>query len=218
MTLCFHLPQILALRTALIVIDVQNDFCHDEGVFSKVKGIHMAPVQKAVSSLLPFTDRCRELSLAVIFVRTVHSDWTNSASWLGRVGGEIGRVGICAPNSWGSDFYRIKPHETDGMVTKHRYSAFFETDLDLILRSRRVETLLLTGVTTNVCVETTARDAFNRNYNVVLLDDCCGAFDAAEHEATLINMRNYFGTVATSAEILNLLQQTRHGRGEDEKE
>jgi ureidoacrylate peracid hydrolase len=211
-----HLPQVLALKTALIVIDVQNDFCDDQGVFSRVKGISMAPVQKAVSSLLFFTDRCRELNLPVIFVRTIHSEWTNSASWLTRVGGSIGRMGICAPNSRGSEFYRIKPDETDYMVTKHRYSAFFGTDLDLILRSRAVETLLLTGVATNVCVETTARDAYNRNYNVVLVEDCCGAFDDAEHKATLINMRNYFGTVATSTEVINLVQQAQRGRVEVE--
>jgi ureidoacrylate peracid hydrolase len=207
-----HLPQILALKTALIVIDVQNDFCDDEGIFSRVKGINMALVQKAVSSLLLFTDRCRDLKLPVIFVRTLHSEWTDSASWLGRVGGKIGPMGICAPNSWGSAFYRIQPRETDCIVTKHRYSAFFGTDLDLILRSRAVESLLVTGVATNVCVETTARDAYNRNYNVVLVEDCCGAFDDEEHKATLINMRNYFGTVATSTEIINLVQQARHGR------
>jgi ureidoacrylate peracid hydrolase len=213
-----NLPQILALKTALIVIDVQNDFCDDEGIFSRVKRINMALIQKAVSNLLFFTDRCRELDLPVIFVRTTHSEWTDSASWLGRVGGKIGRMGICAPNSWGSEFYKIKPHETDCIVTKHRYSAFFGTDLDLILRSRAVETLLVTGVATNVCVETTARDAYNRNYNVVLVEDCCGAFDAGEHKATLINMRNYFGAVAASAEIINIVQQAQPGRAEVEGE
>ena len=211
-----HLPQILALKTALIVIDVQNDFCDDQGVFSRAKGINMTPVQKAVSSLLFFTDRCRELNLPVLFVRTLHSEWTNSDSWLTRVGGSVGRMGICSPNSWGSEFYRIKPHGTDYIVTKHRYSGFFGTDLDLILRSRAVETLLVTGVATNVCVETTARDAYNRNYNVVLVEDCCGAFDDEEHKATLVNMRNYFGTVATSTEVINLFQQAQHGRVEVE--
>lgn len=214
----FNLPQILALKTALIVIDVQNDFCDDEGIFSRVKRINMALVQKAVSSLLYFTERCRELGLPVIFVRTTHSKWTDSASWLGRVGGKIGRMGICAPDSWGCDFYKIKPHENDCIVTKHRYSGFFGTDLDLILRSRAVETLLVTGVATNVCVETTARDAYNRNYNVILVEDCCGAFDAGEHEATLVNMRNYFGTVATSTEIINMFQPAQPRKAEVEGE
>jgi ureidoacrylate peracid hydrolase len=214
----FNLPQILSRKTALIVVDVQNDFCDDEGVFSRAKRINMALAQKAVSSLLSFIDRCRELGLPVIFVRTTHSGWTDSASWLGRVGGKIGRMGICSPNSWGCEFYKVKPHENECIVTKHRYSGFFETDLDLILRSRAVETLLFTGVATNVCVETTARDAYNRNYNVVLVEDCCGAFDAGEHEATLINMRNYFGTVASSAEVINIFQQTQPRKAEVEGE
>lgn len=214
----FNLPQILARKTALIVVDVQNDFCDDEGVFSRAKRINMALAQKAVSSLLSFIDRCRELGLPVIFVRTTHSGWTDSASWLGRVGGKIGRMGICSPNSWGCEFYKVKPHENECIVTKHRYSGFFETDLDLILRSRAVETLLFTGVATNVCVETTARDAYNRNYNVVLVEDCCGAFDAGEHEATLINMRNYFGTVASSTEVINMFQQTQPRKAEVEGE
>ncbi|MBW2063453.1 MAG: cysteine hydrolase [Deltaproteobacteria bacterium] len=194
-------------NTALIVVDVQNDFCHSQGVFSKYKKVDLEHVEQAVKNLAVFIDRCRQFNVPVIFIKTTHSQWTNSPSWLSRLEGKPKETGICAPDSWGSDFYLVSPREGDCVVTKHRYSAFVGTDLDLILRSRGIENIIVTGVATNVCVETTARDGFNHDYNVVLLDDCCGAFDQAEHEATLNNIRKFFGTVSDSITLIEVFQK-----------
>jgi ureidoacrylate peracid hydrolase len=90
-------------------------------------------------------------------------------------------------------------------VTKHRYSAFVGTDLNLILRSKGIETLLFTGTVTNVCVETTARDGFNLDYNVILVEDCCGAYFPEEHVSTLTNISKYFGIVADSKTIMEIM-------------
>ncbi len=81
---------------------------------------------------------------------------------------------------------------------KHRYSGFLCTDLEMILRARERRSVLVTGVATNVCVESTARDAYMRDYHLVLVDDCCGAVTKAEHEATLHTIRTYFGRVLDS--------------------
>jgi len=97
--------------------------------------------------------------------------------------------------------------ESDCIVTKHRFSAFAGTDLDLILRSKGIETILCTGLATNVCVETTARDGVNRNYNVILLEDCCAAFDPGEHQAALNNINKYFGVVTSSSIFLETLEK-----------
>lgn len=199
--------QIHSLKTALIVIDVQNDYCHIEGVFSKAKKVDLSHVQKAMEKLPSFIESCRRAGLPIIFVRTIHSDWTDSPSWQKRLEGAADKMDICRSGTWGSEFYGMQPRESDCIVIKHRYSAFIGTDLDLILRNRGIETLLMTGVTTNVCVETSARDGFNRNYDIILVEDCCGAHDEAEHEATLINIRKYFGKVATAQSVIEKLEK-----------
>jgi ureidoacrylate peracid hydrolase len=89
-------------------------------------------------------------------------------------------------------------------VTKHRYSAFYNTDLDSILRSNGIRTIVLTGVATNVCVETTAREGFVRDYYVVLVSDGTATYSAQDHEATLRNIDRFFGEVATIADIVSV--------------
>ena len=86
-------------------------------------------------------------------------------------------------------------------MTKHRYGAFESTDLDLVLRSQGIRTLIMTGVATNVCVETTARQAFLRDYYVVFTSDCTATYDQADHEATLRNIDAYFGEVVAAAQV-----------------
>jgi ureidoacrylate peracid hydrolase len=88
------------------------------------------------------------------------------------------------------------------VVIKHRYSGFVGTDLDTVLRARQRRSVLVTGVSTNVCVESTVRDACMRDYHAVLVEDCCGALTEAEHQAALHNVRGYFGRVLDSTTII----------------
>ncbi len=193
-------------KTALVVVDVQNDFCHKEGIFSKYRKIALGHIERAIESLSVLIEKCRQLNLPIVFIKTEHSAWTDSPSWLTRLEGDGEKMRICPPGNWGSEFYRIKPKESDCIVTKHRFSGFVGTDLDLVLRSRGIKDLLVTGVATNVCVESTARDGFNRDYNIILIEDCCGAFDQGEHDATINNIKKYFGNVATSMSLLETLE------------
>ena len=87
------------------------------------------------------------------------------------------------------------------VVTKHRYNAFFETDLDTILRASGISKLLIGGVATHVCVESTVRGAYDRNYGVTTLADCSGATDAEQHDRVLQNVALHFGNVASSEEV-----------------
>jgi ureidoacrylate peracid hydrolase len=195
-------------KTALIVVDVQNDFCHNQGVFGK-GNFNLSHVEKAVNNLLSFINQCRQYNLPIIFVRTVHSSWTDSESWIGRLEGAAREMPICRPESWGVEFYKVKPRTGDFIVTKHRFSGFVGTDLDLVLRSKGIETLLMTGVATNVCVETTARDGFNRDYRIILVEDCCAAFSEEEHASTITNMSKYFGMVTNSEVLMELIAKLK---------
>ena len=199
--------QLSSSNAALLVVDVQNDFCHNQGVFSKYKSVTLDHVEQAVSNLSALIEKCREFNLPIIFIRTTHSAWTNSPSWLKRMEGAAEKMRICPPDSWGSNFYNVAPKKGDCIVTKHRYSAFIGTDLDLILRSKGITNILVTGVATNVCVESTARDGYHRDYNVILIENCCGAYDNAEHAATLNNIKKFFGTVATSEMLIVTLEK-----------
>ena len=117
-------------------------------------------------------------------------------------GGDENRL---APEASGIAFHPgFEPHPGDTVVTKHRYSAFFGTPLDSILRRRGVRTVVVVGLTTDVCVGTTARDAFQHEYNVVTLSDCTAEVTRARHEAGLETLAARFGLVCTSDDVLRI--------------
>src|SRR5262249_59917777 len=95
----------------------------------------------------------------------------------------------------------IRPRPDEIVVTKHRYGAFEGTDLDLILRSLGIRSVIMTGVATNVCVETTARQAFMKDYYVVFAGDCCAGYSQVLHDSTLVNIDRFFGQVVTASQI-----------------
>jgi len=195
-------------RTALVVVDIQNDFCHVDGAFGK-RRFDLSHVQKSVDNLLPFIARCRKLGLPVVFVRTIHSDWTDSDAWVSRLAGAGKEMLVCRPGTWGAEFHRVEPQVGDFIATKHRFSGFVGTDLNLVLRARGIETLLMTGVASNVCVETTARDGYNLDFRIIFVEDCCGAFSADEHASAVTNMSKYFGVVADSKLLGEIMQGLR---------
>jgi ureidoacrylate peracid hydrolase len=188
---------------ALLVIDMQNDFCHPEGVSGK-RGRQLTMTIEMAPRLEAFIKQCRRVDMPVIFVKTIHYPWTDSPSWVRRLDKDSGDS-VCRPGTWGAEFYAaIQPEEGEIVLTKHRYSAFLGTNLDLILRSRGIRSLLISGVGTNVCVESTLRDGYMRDYYIVLLEDCVGATDRELHEATLKNVRLHFGAVSNSNEVRKL--------------
>lgn len=190
-------------RTALVVVDVQNDFCHEDGSIA-ARGMDVAPIHAMVPRLEGLIQAAHAGNVPVIFIRTEHGLWTDAPAWQERLASRTSaaRRPICREGTWGAEFYRLQPSPGDRVVVKHRYSAFLGTDLDLILRSRGIETVLCTGVTTNVCVESTARHGFMLNYRVVMVSDCCAAPTEEEHRSALWNIGTYFGTVHGSEEIM----------------
>jgi ureidoacrylate peracid hydrolase len=193
-------------QAALIVVDMQNDFCDSRGALA-AHGGDPSMIQEMAPRLQRLLETARTVRLPIVHIRTHHSDWTDSASWLGR---HSTNYRMCFPGSWGADYYagfepRVSedwdPGGHEYVVTKHRYSGFVGTDLDLVLRSKGIRTVIMTGEATNVCVETTARDAFMRDYHVTFVSDCTAAGAKAAHDATLYTIGKHFGTVLTSQQI-----------------
>ena len=191
-------------NAALLVVDMQNDFCDSRGSLA-LSGADPGMIQDMAPRLLRLLDAARSIGLTTIHVRTIHSSWTDSESWLGRL---KGRGPICAPDSWGCDYYPgFEPAPNEYVVTKHRYSAFVGTDLEQVLRTLNRRSVIMTGEATNVCVESTARDAYMRDFFVAFLSDCTASTSQDAHDATLYTMGKHFGQVLTSDEVVQAWQR-----------
>ncbi len=194
-------------HTALIIIDPQHDFCSPEGAMAKRFGFDMQEINEAVPRLNDFIESCRSAGVLVIWVREIFSDEkmrpNQKALW-----GSGDDIWLIREDGDGIEWYdqMIRPAEGEPVITKWQYDGFEDTDLHLLLQSRGIQTLLMTGFTTNVCVETTARHGYIKGYNIVLVPDCAGAPTAAEHEAAVFNIGTYFGKVVSSGDLAELLQ------------
>lgn len=195
-------------HTALVIVDVQNDFCSPDGMMS-AEGMDVSSAVTTAERLEGFIASARRAGALVVFVRSVLSSEDNRylsdvilEQATRRRAGSYTLRPVCVEGTFGGDYYgNVRPAPGDPVVTKHRYSAFLRTDLETILRTAGVRTVVLAGVATNVCVETTARDAFMRDFYVVLCADGTAAYSHAEHEATLITIDRFFGQVASITEI-----------------
>src|ERR1700730_11112747 len=200
-------------RCALLIVDVQNDFCAEGGAMHR-EGRDLSLVKAMVPRLAKLVTAARATKIRCIWIRNVYNtgpNWYLSELWLEhaqrRRNGAYLTIPVCEPNAWNGDFYEIKPLPDEAIVTKHRYGAFEGSDLDLVLRSQGIRTVVMTGVATNVCVETTARQAFLRDYYVVFTSDCTATYGQGEHDATLHNIDAFFGQVVPAAEVQACWQQ-----------
>lgn len=194
-------------ETALVVIDVQNDFCAPGGFFDRV-GHPLESVHRAVDRLEALLPAARAAGVQPILVRGIYDEQYVSDAMRARHERMGYPLDVCIGGTWGAEFYRLQPDAGDLLVTKHRYSAFIGTELTVLLRSKGITSLVLGGVATNVCVESTARDAFMLDYHVMVLADCCGTYDEGLHAGTLENIRRSFGIVSTSDEVMGVWEDT----------
>jgi ureidoacrylate peracid hydrolase len=185
-----------------MVIDVQNDFCHPEGAQAK-QGKEISAMTAVVPNIITLIEEGRKARLQILFIRACHNKFTRSEAWENKKGGpDVPH--LCDEGSWGADFYMIKPLPDEHIIFKSRYSAFIGTDLDIILRCTGIKTLILSGVTTNTCVESTARQGFMMDYNIVFLEDCTATHYIEEHKAALNNIEQNYGFVTSSTELFKI--------------
>jgi ureidoacrylate peracid hydrolase len=191
--------------SCLLVVDVQNDFVSPKGSCAQ-RGDDVSAAIAMVPRLIRLIEEARRVFLPIVFVKTTHSEWTDTPSWIFRKSQQKD-LKTCREGSWGAEFYEgISPLPEERVVIKHRYSAFINTDLNTVLKAKQIQSALVTGVATNVCVETTARDAYMFDYYVTMVEDCAAAYDPKLHENTLENIRRHFGLVASSKEIIQSWQ------------
>jgi len=201
--------QVRPEHTALIVIDPQNDFCAANGALARLMGWDVSRMQAAAQRLDRFIARARDQGIMIVWTRSIVDPARSRPSFRARkliVDALSRSIDLVKDASSGSEWYSgiTSPLEGEYVVTKYHYDAFSDTNLDLLLAAKGIKTLLLTGFTTNVCVETSARHAYIKGYYVVVISDCTDAPTREEYDATLFNIKSYFGRVATSEEIERL--------------
>ena len=206
-----------------MIIDMQEYFIHPESPFSRTLSQRMpglcdymqerarTVVEPALRSLL---DRFRAHGLAVIYttVASERADGRDLAPRFQRsnaVAQQLVGAAQFPPrtDAWARIVTALTPHPDEVILNKTTFSAFASTGLERTLRHLGIETLVIGGVATNVCVEATARDAVDLGYQVILVDDACAAYSPESHEATLLNFQG-FGRVRVADEVLALLERT----------
>lgn len=205
-------------HTALVVVDVQNDFSHPQGAYSGRAEVDRTAIAEMLPRLAGLIEHARRLGVPTIYTAQIFDDWTISPvirERRARRGPNF--KGTTRRGEWGAEFYEgFEPDPArydEYVVVKHRPSAFIDTDLDLVLRSRQIKTLVITGIATNVCVESTARDGAMKDYFVVMVDDCCGSDHRHLHDATLETFSRHFGDVARSTDVIAAWSQVSAATG-----
>ena len=214
-------------RTALLVIDMQNGFCHPEGGLAK-SGQDNAPQVAVVPAVKELVRLARGAGIRAAWSKQVHfpesraREGRSVASHLQRKPkGGRGRGGspICARGSQDVEFVDDLAAEVapgDEVIVKHKMSCFYNTRLDEVLRIWGVTALIMAGVSTYVCVESTIRGAYFRDYDIVVVDDCVAGSIERLHLDTLEKVRMYFGEVVTLKDLENILAESaaaHEGRG-----
>ena len=209
--------------TAVVVVDMQNDFCSHGGLLDRA-GVNISTIQKAIGPTRRVLGTAREAGIKIAYLKM---GFRSDLSDLGSLGspnrvrhlhfgvgqtcttphGTQGRFLI--RDTWNTDVIdELRPQSEDVVMYKHRFSGFYQTELDDILRKLGIKNLIFTGCTTSVCVDSTIRDAMFRDYRCILLADCTGEPIGGElarsnHDASLLTIQTLFGWVSSSDKFLS---------------
>jgi nicotinamidase-related amidase len=195
-------------RVALVIVDMVNDFIDPQGKTATRANRPLDQARSVIPSMRRLLEAARRAGVQVVHVQhtTLPGHASDSGPWLdARSRATYSVEDICHDGTWGQQIIdELKPAASDTVVKKYRYSGFAGTNLDLVLRSAGRQTVVCCGVSTNVCVEATAREAFSLDYYVILPRDACASWDGELHEATLRSAAHRYGVVCDVDDLLQI--------------
>lgn len=190
--------------TALLIVDMQKDFCI-EHLATAGTGRDLSRTKAIIPNLVRLRHAASRAGVLVVHVGflTLPEHLSDGGAWLAqRRRSPYANESIALENTRGAEFIEeLSPQSGEVTIRKHRYSAFSGTNLDLILRARGIESCIVTGVSTNVCVESTLRAAFDLGYYIVVPQDGTASWSKELGDATLANVKHRFGLVSSVEEI-----------------
>ncbi len=194
-------------KVALLVVDMQNGFCKPEGSFAKLaegRGLSIEMCAAAVPQCRRLVEAARGAGIPIAFIRYVfHPGYVDGGILVAKYPA-MEQVKSLAYGSWDAEIVdELRPRESDIVIDKSRYSSFYGTRLEPVLNGLGVDSLVVCGVTTNVCVETTVRDASQRDYRVFVPREATGELNRARHENALEIMDYGFGWVVSVDDVIS---------------
>lgn len=193
-------------RTALVLVDMCNDFVHPEGKTSVRARGDVSHVRRVIPTVRRLLEGARAAGLLVVYAQhtTRRDNHSDSGPWIeARSRATYSVVDLCVEGTWGQQIIdELTPQPSDVVIQKYRYSAFAGTNLELVLRAGGIRTVICAGVSTNLCVEATAREAFSAEFYVVMPQDACGSWWPALHDATLESARHGYAEVCDVDDLL----------------
>lgn len=183
-------------HSALLLVDLQRDFLAYDGVLAKA-GQDVARMRQVIEPIKELLAFARPLGVPIIFIQFVDSYTLRNAA--GKHMFEKKELSedrlCCREGSRGAEFADIQPEKVDIIIVKHSYDAFDQTKLESLLRKLHIKALVIGGVKTNACVESTVRTAYHKGFYAVVPRECVAINTEGEHEASLFNIDRYFGDV-----------------------
>ena len=194
---------IIPTRTALLIIDVQEDFAGPSGAMARI-GLDLSGVEPAIDRIEEMIAAARRVGAQVAFARVVTQEATDpeALKLLNlRKGRPSQAIAICRQDQPGADYYRLRPRPGDLEVRKLLFDSFHGANLEADLRARGVEALVICGFTTDCCVDSTARAAFHRDFSVFVVSDACDAYGRDLHEGSLRALQKNVALLTTAQAV-----------------
>ncbi len=186
------------MKSIYLVLDMQNDLVHADGASGKAPMQADIQSRQVIQRTASAIAKARAKGIPVAFIRVAFSDDHREANPNSQVFGPIAKNGILKMNVWGGQVHEeLAPQPGDWDIVKHRVSPFYQTRLELLLKREGIERIYCSGVSTQAVVQATVRDAHDRDFDVVVLEDCCAGPNEQEHANSLASIAR-FCSVATS--------------------
>ena len=191
-------------NTAILVIDIQNDYCSENGKIAKIRKFDVKSVQKIIPNLINFIETARKFKLPIIFTRMIEDPKYMKENAKIKIRSSKLPLTLCSPKTWGFEYYKIKPQKKDVEIIKKTYDAFSNSKLENILKKMKIKNLIITGVYTAVCVDTTLRTGFTKGYNIIVPEDLVSMAKEGiyQHDAAIDVWKIIFAHVVKSDEII----------------